>query len=33
LLKRAALLALLLETWQKHSLERLFDDSKRSSTI
>jgi len=25
------LLVLLLETWQKHSLQRLFDDSKRAT--
>jgi len=27
------LLALLLETWRKHSLERLFDVSERSTKI
>jgi hypothetical protein len=30
IIKTSCLLAVLLETWQKHSLERLFDDSKRS---
>ena len=33
LLKRARLPALLLETWRKHSLERLFDVSERSTKI